>query len=91
MPLLPKILYKIVQSLKFNLEKIVTLPKPLLYVTNDVTCNHVICKPRTLIYMEIYGRILKITQKFTEKNGIVKLIQKIVSFLLRFQGGCTRL
>ena len=47
----PKILYKIVQSLKFGEDcKIVTVPKQLLYVTRDVKCDHAICKPsRTLI------------------------------------------
>ena len=72
-----------VQSLKFGEDcKIVTLPKQLLYITRDITCDHVIYKPsRTLIH-----------GKFTEKWGLrIVKFKKIVSFLLRFQEGCTRL
>ena len=65
----PKILYKTVQSLKFGeivrlYQKTVTLPKQLLYITCDFTCDHVICRPyRTLIH----GNLWKNFWKFTEK------------------------
>ena len=43
---LPKILYKIVQSLRFGEDYkeigIVNLPKQLLYISHDVTCDHMI-------------------------------------------------
>ena len=87
---LPKIRYKIVQSLKFVedckiVTKIVTFPKQLFYVARDVMCDHVIYRPaRTLIH----GNLWKIYREMVFKDCKV---QKIVSFLLRFQGGCRRL
>ena len=71
-PLLSKFLYKIVQSLKFGedckiVTKIVTLLKQLLYITHDVTCDHMICSPFVTLICKIYSGIFEITQKFTEK------------------------
>ena len=69
-PPLPKILYKIAQSLKFEEDcKIVTLPKQLLYVTRDVTCDHVICRP----FQNTDTR--KFTEEFSklQRNGILRL------------------
>ena len=55
---LPKILYKIVQSLKFGAAedcKIATLSKQLLYITRDVTCDHVMYRHyRTLIHENLW-------------------------------------
>ena len=66
---LPKILYKIVRSLKFVedckiVTKIAILPKQLLYVTHDVMCDHVIYRPaRTLIH----GNLWKIYREMVFK------------------------
>ena len=54
-PLLPKILYK--EDCKI-VTKIVTSPKQLLYVTHDVTCNHVNRRPfRTRNFTETFSKL----------------------------------
>ena len=88
-PQLPKILYKIVQ---FGEDcKIVTSPKQLLYVTRYVTCDHVIRRSfRTLIpvHENVRRNFRNYTKVYREMVFKDCKAQEIVSFLLRFQGGC---
>ena len=61
-PSLPKILYNIVPSLKFgeDCKIVITSPKQLLYVTHDVTCNHVIYRRFRTLNTKIYRLIFEI-------------------------------
>ena len=57
-------------------QKTVTLPKQLLYVAHDVTCDHVIYRPlRTLVAIQIFMEKFLKLHKNLQRNGILMIVK----------------
>ena len=66
----------------------------LLYVTRDITYSHLISRPfRILIHEKLKRNFQNCTKicKETVLKDCKAQERLLVTFLLRFQGGCTRL